>query len=116
MTDISIRIKELRKHQKLSQSAFGEKIGVSRDVIKNLELNIVPVKEHFIKLICSEFNVNENWLKTGYGEMFNNSPYQKELSELLDSLTPDTQQCLLVMAKELLDTQNKLLGLKQEQN
>lgn len=64
------RLRELRKHLKLSQTAFAEKIGVSRSVVKNLELGVVEIKEHMIKLICSTFNINEDWLKTGDGDMF----------------------------------------------
>lgn len=68
------RIRELRKnHLKLSQAMFGKKLGVSRDVIKNIELNILArpeQKEPIYKLICEKFNVNENWLKYGKGEMF----------------------------------------------
>ena len=68
------RIRELRKnHLKLSQAMFGKKLGVSRDVIKNIELNILArpeQKEPIYKLICEKFNVNENWLKYGEGEIF----------------------------------------------
>ncbi|KNY24812.1 helix-turn-helix domain-containing protein [Pseudobacteroides cellulosolvens] len=74
LTEIYERIRFLRKdHFKLSQEKFGDRLGVSRDVIKNMELNLVEVKEHFIKLICREFNVSYAWLKTGEGEMFDTS-------------------------------------------
>lgn len=63
------RIRELRKnHLHLSQAAFGEKLGVSRDVIKNIELNILARPEQklsLIKLMCKEFSVNEDWLLNG---------------------------------------------------
>lgn len=64
------RIKLLRKDKSLSRAAFGEKLGVSGDVINNLERGRVEPKEHIIKLICSEFSVNENWLRNGIGEMY----------------------------------------------
>lgn len=64
------RIMELRKNEGLSRVAFGERIGVSGDVINNLERGRVEIKDHIIKLICREFNVNEEWLRTGIGEMF----------------------------------------------
>lgn len=74
MKKISSRIRCLRKdYLKLSQEKFGEKLGVSRDVIKNMELDLVEVKEHFTKLICREFNVSYLWLKTGEGEMLDSS-------------------------------------------
>ncbi len=57
------RIRELRKnHLHLSQTEFGERLGVSRSVIKNIELNALArpdQKLSLIKLICKEFSVNE---------------------------------------------------------
>lgn len=68
------RIKELRRdYLKLTQAEFGERLGVSRSVIKNIELNALArpdQKLSLYKLICSEFNVNEEWLLNGTGEMF----------------------------------------------
>ena len=63
------RIEEIRKHNKLSRAAFGERIGVSGDVINNLERGRVELKDHIFKLICMEYNVSEDWLRTGMGEM-----------------------------------------------
>lgn len=71
---IGERIKILRKELKLSQPAFGEKIGVKRDVIANLELERVPAKELILKMICRTFNVNPLWLEDGKGEMFLETP------------------------------------------
>ena len=67
---MNTRIEEIRKYNKLSRAAFGERIGVSGDVINNLERGRVELKDHIFKLICMEFNVNEEWLRTGEGEMF----------------------------------------------
>ena len=64
------RIRLLRETKKLSRAAFGEKIGVSGDVINNLERGRVEIKEHIIKLICTQFSVNENWLRNGNEPMF----------------------------------------------
>lgn len=65
------RIRKLRKEQlHLSQEEFGKCLGVSRSVIANIELNTLArpeQKEPLIKLICKEFNVNEDWLRTGAG-------------------------------------------------
>lgn len=71
------RILRLRKNLNLSRAAFGERLGVSGDVINNLERGRVPVKEPMIKLICSCYHVNEKWLETGEGgddAMFNHTP------------------------------------------
>ncbi len=68
------RIRILRKTLKLSQPAFGEKMGVSKDVIANIELERAPVKELMLKMICRTFNVNPLWLENGEGEMFLETP------------------------------------------
>lgn len=67
---ISERIKSLRKELKLSQEEFGNRLGVSRDVIGNIEydrLKRPDQKEPIYKLICKEFSINEEWLRTGEG-------------------------------------------------
>ena len=63
------RLKTLRKSLKLSQAAFGSRLGVSRDVVNNIENGRVELKELMIKSICSLFAINEQWLRTGEGDM-----------------------------------------------
>ena len=68
------RIRELRKkHLHLSQTEFGERLGVSRSVIKNIELDALArpdQKLSLIKLMCKEFSVSEEWLLNGTEPMF----------------------------------------------
>lgn len=64
------RLRLLREKIGISRAVFGQRIGVSGDVINNLERGRVEIKEHILKLICSEFSANEDWLRTGTGEMF----------------------------------------------
>ena len=84
------RIKELRKeHLKLSQAAFGERLGVNRDVINNIENNRLSKPEQklsLMKLICKEFQVNEDWLLNGNGEMFEELPEDDEKAAFVSSL------------------------------
>ena len=67
---IQERIRTLRKHLGLSQAEFGKQIGVSRDVISNIEYGRVTVSNLIINMICAKFSVDEQWLRTGEGEMF----------------------------------------------
>lgn len=64
------RLKKLRTALGLSGEKFGEKIGLSRMAISNLENNKYNITEQTIISICREYNVNEKWLRTGEGEMF----------------------------------------------
>lgn len=64
------RIRLLREYKGLSRAAFGNTLGVSGDVINNLERGRVEIKDYMVKLICSEYSVNENWLRNGIEPMY----------------------------------------------
>lgn len=64
------RIRELRKTLKMTMEQFGEKIGVTKSTISNIENGNRSATEHMVKSICREFNVDYIWLTTGEGEMF----------------------------------------------
>lgn len=64
------RIKELRKALGLTQKEFGDRIGVKRNTITTYEMGRNEPIPSVISLICKEFNVNEDWLRFGTGEMF----------------------------------------------
>lgn len=83
------RMKDLRKSIKLSQTAFGNELGVSRDVINNLELNRVELSEVMVKAICSVFSVSETWLRTGEGEMYIQTA-ENEIDTLCDKVGLDS--------------------------
>lgn len=65
------RIKQIREALNMSQEQFGSAIGLTKSSISNIENRTRNVTEKHIKLICSALNVNEKWLRLGYGEMFN---------------------------------------------
>jgi transcriptional regulator with XRE-family HTH domain len=64
------RIRELRRELKLSGEKFGKRIGITKTAVSKIELNHTGITESTIKLLCSEFSVNEAWLRTGEGPMF----------------------------------------------
>jgi transcriptional regulator with XRE-family HTH domain len=101
------RIRLVRKSLGLNQAEFARKIGLTQTALSVIELERVALTEKNIKLICSTFAVDEDWLRTGKGEMFGaQSPYEKELLETFSKLTVDTQGFVLDMAKNLLKRQN----------
>ena len=101
--------KEIKKNGKpISQEEFGYRLGVSRDVIANLERTTNPVAptEQMLKLICREFNVNETWLRTGEGEMFNALSRDEQLAFYLGTILSeqgDTFKKRLIAALSALD-------------
>ena len=108
---MSNRIKAVRAALKLSQREFGEKLGVSRDVISNIEYGRVAPKELLLRLICQQYGVNDHWLETGEGEMFDSNPHQAEkLDEALSifkTLRPEFQDYALEQIKKLAELQEK---------
>lgn len=96
---ISDKIKEIRKEHSLSQTEFGEKIGVSRDVIKNIELDLNKkgIPYNIIKLICCTFGINEAWLLYGTGEK-----YIQDKDSIVDDLA--NKYNLSLCGKQILKT------------
>ena len=76
------RIALLRKNKGMTRASFGEKLGVSGDVINNIERGRVEIKEQIILLICKVFDVNETWLRTGEGDMFVPLDRESEIAKL----------------------------------
>lgn len=64
------RFTAIRKHFKLTQAEFGQRLGASRDAISNIEQGRVDASPMICKLVCREFGVDEYWLETGNGSMF----------------------------------------------
>ncbi len=66
------RIKYLRKNElNITQDNFAKSINVSRSNIGNIEVGRINITDRVIQDICSTYNVNEEWLKNGSGEIFN---------------------------------------------
>lgn len=73
------RLKKLRKHLDLTQAKFANKIGVKQNTVAQYEMGRnVPI-DSVITLICKEYNVNEDWLRYGTGEMFVKKTMEQEL-------------------------------------
>lgn len=79
--ELKDRIREVRHTLKLSQKAFGEKIGVAGNTVTNYEIGLRNPREQTLKAICREYNVNYDWLTTGAGE-----PFREDDEELFDLL------------------------------
>ena len=64
------RVKEIRKTLGLTLEKFGQRIGVTRGSMSNIENGNRNLTEQMTKSICREFSVDYMWLTTGEGEMF----------------------------------------------
>lgn len=85
------RIRQLRKQLKMNQSDFGEKVGVKGNTIGNYELGLRSPSEAVIFSICREFNVNEEWLRNGIGEMFIDLSKEEYISEFVGRILKDKE-------------------------
>lgn len=64
------RFKKLRKMLGLSQEAFGKRIGITKASVSQIENGANLASNSTIKCVAREFGVNEHWLRTGEGAMF----------------------------------------------
>lgn len=78
------RIKELRKNLNLTQQEFANRLGVNRNNIAGYETGTRNPSDGVISLICREFNVNENWLRNGNGEIFIEKSRDAQIEEFID--------------------------------
>ena len=79
------RIKKIRKELDLTQQKFADRIGVKQNTVAQYEMGRnIPI-DTVIALICREFNVNEEWLRTGQGEPF----IQKTKNQIITDFAGD---------------------------
>lgn len=83
MTD---RIKKLRKALDLTQQEFADRLNVGRNNIAGYETGRRSPSDAVVTLICREFNVNEEWLRTGEGDMFLPANRDSEIASFVKSL------------------------------
>ena len=96
------RIRELRKHLNLTLEEFGKKVGVTKAAIGRIEKGERSVTDQMFLSICREFNVNEEWLRTGEGEMF--SLQEDEEAAYVAELLDDTDNPLYDLIKAIMKT------------
>ena len=83
------RIKELRKNAHLTQTEFGERVGVKGNTVANYELGMRVPSDAVILAICREFGVNENWLRTGEGDMYVTYTREEAIAAFIGDLLAD---------------------------
>ena len=80
------RIKQLRKELGLTQSQFGSKIGLKGNTITNYESSLRSPSDSVILSICREFQANEQWLRTGVGDMFIKKSRDQEIAAFMGNV------------------------------
>ena len=107
------RVKELRKHLGLTLEKFGERLGVQKSAVSKIERGETYLTETNVKLICREFGINEEWLRTGSGEM--KIPVENEaaaaVSDLVEKSNPlyDIIKGIMVAYQKLDDPSREVI-------
>jgi transcriptional regulator with XRE-family HTH domain len=107
---IKERLREVRKTVGLTHAKFAQRIAVSTGYLAGMELGDKKINERAIKLICTEFNVDATWFRTGEGEMFNKDSDVRiaQMISLFKSLNSNFQDCALKQLNDLAEVYCKL--------
>jgi len=101
--NVNERIKETRAAIGISQAKFAKRIAISGSYLAEIEAYRKPASERIIRLVVSEFNVNDHWLRTGEGSMFNEE-LDADIAKLINtfkSLGPSFKAYALKQMDEL---------------
>ena len=98
------RVKEIRKSLGLTLEKFGDKVGVTKGAISAIENGNRNLTDQMAISICREFNVNENWLRTGEGEMFEQLTDQQKVMKYTAMLLKDKDSVMATALKNFIIT------------
>jgi len=93
--EIKERLKKIRKHLHLTQQEFADKLGIKRNTVATYETGKSNPSDSAIALICKEFNINQEWLRNGTGDMFKATP-SDALQQLAYSYQLSETDCVVV--------------------
>ena len=114
MINLKERIKALRKTLGLTQQEFADRVGLKRNSLANYETGRNTPMDAVMKSICREFNVNEDWLRTGEGEMFIKLTRDEEMAKLTKQLLNEEEDSfknrLISVLANLTDQQWEVLA------
>lgn len=101
------RVKEIRKSLKLTLEKFGEKLGVKKNAISQIETGRNSLTDQMAKAICREFDVDYTWLTTGEGNMFLKLPEENEYFKTVTQLQKDPLAVAIIMEYKKWDDATK---------
>ncbi len=83
------RIREVRKALGLTLEKFGERIGIKKNSVSQIENGVNNLTEQMTKAICREFHVDYIWLTTGEGDMFLDADddFKEQIDQIMSSET-----------------------------
>lgn len=108
-TDINSRFKQIRIMLNMSQEEFGKSIGLSKSGVSNIENGERGLRDTYISMICNTFHINNQWFRTGIGDMLLPEPslprtafdsYIKSLGYTIETcVSEEAQETLIELSK-----------------
>lgn len=119
------RIRQVRKYYGLTLDKFGEKLGLKKSALSQLENGLNSVSEVNLKAICREYNVDYTWLTTGIGNMLIDSDdtFMAKIDAILTGEDDNFKNLFRIMVDfsdeeiQFINSMiDKIIALKEEQN
>lgn len=88
---MNTRIEQIIAALNIKKVDFANRLGVSQPFVSELCSGRKAPSARTISDICREFNVNETWLRTGEGEMFNQITQSEKLAAFLADITANEE-------------------------
>lgn len=92
------RIKEVRKALNMTQTEFGNKVGLTAAAISRIEAGDRDPSEAVVKLICTTYHVKRLWLETGQGTMFEDDALAR-IDRLVEQYAPNADAVFKAQVK-----------------
>ena len=109
------RVNTVRKSKEMTMEEFGKRLGVTRTAISNIEKGYRGLTEQMLKSICREFSVDEEWLRTGDGDMPQKLSEEEEVAALVSDLLEDGRENpFFGIILEIVQTYNELSPASQK--
>lgn len=102
------RVRKIRKYHGLTLEKFGEKIGIKKNSVSQIENGVNNLTEQMAKSICREFGVNFTWLTTEEGEMFEELTEQQKILKYTGLLLKDKDSAIANAIQTLIVTYEQL--------
>lgn len=98
------RLVLIRKKLGMNQKEFAESLAIGQSTLAMIEVGKRALNDRHIKLICSVYNINENWLRTGEGEMMNTLTRSQIITDFLADILKDEEDSFRRRLIEALST------------
>jgi len=107
---IIVRFIQLRKSRNISQIEFGNLLGISGSAIAQMERGKTIINEKHIKLISGVLGINEEWLRSGAGDMIKGGgvPEEEVMLKMFRALSPEGRKMILDYANVILNNERKI--------